>query len=225
MTVSNHHIGNTFSRSILFLHGFLSSAHGSKARFLADQISAVPDTFFHAVEFNPTARDLEFMTVTGQINRLRQYVLDHQLEPVSLIGSSLGGQVALNYAYMYGGVNRLLLLAPALHYTGPHAPLAELADWETDGVRHLWHDAFGREVPLRYNFHRDRLHYAEPPPPPVPVIIIHGRNDAVVPLTGSQTYAATYPALVTLIEVDSDHRLGDQFDLIWQQVRQWLINT
>ncbi len=200
----------------------LSSAQGSKARFLADKLVDFPDVFFRAVEFNPTARDFEFMTVTRQINRLRQYVTDYQLEPVSLIGSSLGGQVALNYAHRYGGVSRLLLLAPAIHYTGPHIPSEELAAWEDAGVRHLWHDAFGQEVPLRYHFHTDRLHYAEPPPPPAPTVIIHGRVDDVVPLAGSRAYAAAFPAQVTLIEADSDHRLGDQLDLIWQQVRLWL---
>ncbi|GAB4431180.1 MAG: alpha/beta fold hydrolase [Anaerolineae bacterium] len=203
---------------ILFLHGFLSSSQGSKARFLADRLAGVPAAVFHAVEFNPTARDFEFMTVTGQINRLRQFVLDHRLERVNLIGSSLGGQVALNYAHRYGGVNQLLLLAPALHYSAPHIPPAELADWEAAGVRHMWHDGFGREAPLRYQFHLDRLTYAEPPPPPAPTVIIHGRGDEVVPLAGSRAYAAAFPRQVTLIEVDSDHRLGDQSDLIWQQV-------
>jgi hypothetical protein len=219
VTNSKNHIGN----SILYLHGFLSSAQGSKARFLAEKLADFPDVFFHALEFNPTARDFEFMTVTGQINRLRQYVLDHQLEQVSLIGSSLGGQVALNYAYRYGGVSRLLLLAPALHYSGPHISPEELTAWEAAGMHHLWHDAFGREVPLHYHFHADRSHYAEPPPPPAPTVIIHGRNDDVVPLAGSRAYTTAFPEQITLIEVDSDHRLGDQFDLIWKQVRQWLV--
>jgi hypothetical protein len=218
VTNSKNHTANP----VLFLHGFLSSAQGSKARFLADKLVDFPDVFFHALEFNPAARDFEYMTVTGQINRLRQYMLDYQLEHVNLIGSSLGGQVAINYAHRYGGVSQLLLLAPVLHYTGPHISMAELADWEAVGVRHLWHDAFGREVPLRYHFHVDRHNYAEPPPPPSPTVIIHGRNDDVVPIADSQAYAAAYPEQVTLIEVNSDHRLGDQFDLIWRQVQLWL---
>jgi predicted esterase YcpF (UPF0227 family) len=62
--------------SLVFLHGFLSSARGSKSRFLAEKLAATPDADFHAIELNPTPRDFEYMTVTGQINRLRQYVLD-----------------------------------------------------------------------------------------------------------------------------------------------------
>ncbi len=41
-----------------------------------------------------------------------------------------------------------------------------------------------------------------------------------MPIAGSRTYAARFPEQVTLIEVDSDHRLGDQLDLIWQQLNQ-----
>ena len=159
------------------------------------------------------------MTVTGQINRLRHDILTRQLEPVGLIGSSLGGQVALNYAHRYGGVAWLLLLAPALVYTPTHnLTPEELAGWQENGTRRLWHDGLNREIPLRYDFHLDRLTYAEPPPPPVPTVIVHGVNDDVVPIGGSRNYAAAYPELVSLIEVDSDHRLNDQLDLIWECV-------
>ncbi len=207
---------------LLFLHGFLSSAQGTKAQFLANKLQAFPDTPFYAVDFNPTPQDFKYMSVTGQINRLRQIILNQQWERVGLIGSSLGGQVALNYAHRYGGVERLLLLAPALHYSAGQVLADELAAWEDNGFRQLWHDAFGQEVPLHFNYHQDRLTYAEPPPPPAPTVIIHGLNDTVVPISGSRSYAATYPELVTLIEVESDHRLADQLEAIWDKVQNWL---
>ena len=207
----------------MFLHGFLSSAQGTKARFLAEKLQAFPDTPFHAVDFNPTPQDFEYMTVTGQINRLRQIILDQQWERVGLVGSSLGGQVALNYAHRYGGVEWLLLLAPALHYAADRHQPEELAAWEADESRQIWHDAFGREVPLQFDFHLDRLTYTNPPPPPVPTVIIHGINDDVVSISGSRSYTAAYLELVTLIEVEADHRLGDQLETIWEQMHLKLV--
>jgi hypothetical protein len=210
-------------KTLIFLHGFLSSAQGTKVRFLRQKLAGKLEVDFHAVEFNPTPRDFEFMTVTGQINRLRQYVLDHRLEPVSLIGSSLGGLVALHYAHRYGGVAKLLLLAPALGYEAGPDPAGELKDWQASGLRRLWHDGLQAELPLRYEYHLDRLRFNPPPPPPVDTIILHGLNDEVVPIAGSRQYAAAYPARVRLREVDSDHRLSDQLDRIWREVEATLL--
>ncbi|MCB0212674.1 MAG: alpha/beta fold hydrolase [Anaerolineae bacterium] len=209
--------------TILYLHGFLSSAQGTKADFLRQRLAAYPHVAFQAVEFNPTPRDFEFMTITGQINRLRQYILERQYEAVSLIGSSLGGQVALHYAYRYGGVNKLLLLAPALFYSVNRYAINELAQWQISGVRTLWHDGLQADLPLRYQYHLDRLQYNQPVHPPVRTLIIHGRNDDVVPITGSRQYASANPDSVTLVEVNSDHRLNDQLSIIGDHTESFLL--
>ena len=57
-------------KHLIFLHGFASSGQGAKAQFLRQKCYALPDVEFHAIDFNPTPRDFEFMTVTGMINRL-----------------------------------------------------------------------------------------------------------------------------------------------------------
>ena len=209
-------------KSVVFLHGFLSSAGGIKANFLNRRLDNRPDVAFHALNFNPSPSDFEYMTVTGQINRLRQYVLDRHLASLCLVGSSLGGQIALHYAHRYAGVERILLLAPALFYDGSHYSELDLARWKANGVHNVWHDAFQQNLPLRYEFHLDRLQYQIPAPPPAPNTIIHGKNDAVIPPGHSRRYAAQYPDQVQLLEVDADHRLKNQLDLIWTQVQQLL---
>ena len=100
----------------LYLHGFASSAQGTKARYLRERFEVKPGRAFEAIDFNPTPRDFEYMTITGQINRLRQFLLERGWERVCLIGSSLGALVGLQYAHRFGGVERLWLLAPALAY-------------------------------------------------------------------------------------------------------------
>ena len=63
--------------TVLYLHGFTSSGRSTKARYFRDKFEAFPQVEFHAIDFNPTPKDFEYVTTTGRINRLRQYVLDH----------------------------------------------------------------------------------------------------------------------------------------------------
>lgn len=208
-------------QTALHLHGFASSANSRKATYLRQKFEAVPQVAFHAFEFNPTPTDFEYMTITGHINRLRQHVLECQPGNVLLIGSSMGALVGLHYAHRFGGVERLLLLAPALFYRTP-ATAADMERWRAEGTLRAWHYAFQREVPLRYAYHVDGMQYTRPVPPPAPVTLIHGRHDQVIPLAWSQQYTADFPHSVRLIEVDDDHRLSGQLDVIWQQVESLL---
>ncbi len=208
---------------ILYLHGFASSAGGAKADFLRRQLAADSRVNFEAVEFNPDPRDFEYLTITGLINRLRQVVLARRLERFRLMGSSLGGLVALHYAHRFGGVDRLLLLAPALRYRR-HLLLTpeQLTRWRTEGSMLVDHYGFDRALPLRYDFHLDGLRYRVTPPPPAPMRILHGQHDEVVPIDISRRYAAAYPRQVELVELASDHALTDQLDFIGQDARSFL---
>ena len=211
-------------KTVLLLHGFLSSSQSTKARYLGDRFKTLPQAEFQAFDFNPTRTDFEYMTITGLINRLRQYLLDHDLGSVRLIGSSLGALVGLHYAHRFGGVERMLLLAPALFYMpGGLVEEEELERWEAGGSTKFLHYAFEEEIPLRYDHYVDGLQYQRPVPPPAPMAIIHGRNDDVVPVGHSRDYAAAFPDQVRLIEVDSDHRLGDQLALVWEHVQSFLL--
>jgi pimeloyl-ACP methyl ester carboxylesterase len=179
---------------------------------------------FKAVEFNPTPRDFEHMTVTGLINRLRQIVLYGTFPNLLLVGSSLGALVGIHYAHRFGGVDRLLLLAPALAFRGMDLTEAEVETWRRKGARMFMHYDFEREVPLRYDYYRDGMEYSSPIPPPAPTEIIHGVHDDVVPIAHSRKFAAEHKELVKLLEVDSDHRLADRMPLLWEQVEAFLAN-
>ena len=212
-------------KTILLLHGFASSGRSTKAQYFREKFKVLPEVGFHAIDFNPTPTDFEYMTVTGMINRLRQYVLDHRLETLSLIGSSLGGLVGLHYAHRFGGVEKMLLLAPGLSWLSGGLSEDEIEQWKKAGVGPVFHYAFERELPVRYDLHVDGLRYLEPIPPATPITIIHGRNDDVVPVDHSREYAANFPDRVHLIEVDAGHDLNDHLDLIWEYVRSFLLGT
>lgn len=120
-------------KTVIFLHGFTSSGQSTKARYFRDKFKAFPQVEFHAIDFNPTPKDLEYVTTTGRINRLRQYALDHHLGNVIIIGSSYGGLIALHYAHRFGEVEKMLLLAPGLFWLSGGLSEEELEQWEKAG--------------------------------------------------------------------------------------------
>lgn len=201
-------------KNILFLHGFASSSLSAKARYLREHFQGISDVQLLIPDFNPSREDFEYLTVTGMINRLRQFMIDRNITNVSVIASSLGSLVALHYAHRFGGINRLLLLAPVLSYSSLPFDEETRAEWELKGTVDIYHYGFNRQIPLRYEFHSDGLHYSERIYPPALLHILHGRNDETVPLKQSRGYASEFPEKVTLTELDSDHSLRDQFDLI-----------
>ena len=210
--------------TILYLHGFASSGQGAKAQYFREQFARLPQVTSQAVEFNTTPTDFEYMTLTGLINRLRQYLLDHPPGSLSFIASSLGALVGLHYVHRFDGVRKMLLLAPALAYRPERRPEEELRQWQAQAVLNVARYAFKQDLPLRFDFHLDGLRYLQPVPPAAPTTLIHGRQDEVVAIEHSRAYAVHFPDQVHLIEVDADHQLADQLAFIWQQVQSFLLS-
>ncbi len=75
------------------------------------------------------------------------------------------------------------------------------------------------EVPGRYAV-ADPLALA---PPPAPVLLVHARDDARVPLTQSEAYADAAGAVADLEVFDGDHfTVIDPHDPSWERTMEWL---
>ncbi len=209
--------------NFVLLHGFASSSGSRKAQYFAERFDAMPRVDFRAFDFNPTPADFERMTISGMIHDLERVLEDRQLESVSLIGSSMGALVALHIAKRFQGVERMLLLAPALSYRALHMSARELERWKHKGELSVWHYGFEKDLPLNYAFHRDGLQYSRQIPPPVPITIVHGVRDETVPIELSRGYASKYPDQVQMYELDTDHRMNDRLDEIWEIARRVLL--
>lgn len=209
------------SHCVLSLHGFASSSHGTKATFFRSQFRQVPGVRFEAFDFSPTPADFTHMTITGLVNRVRQWTLDERVSRLRVVASSMGALVGLQFAHQYQCVERMLLLAPALGYWGLGE--AENRAWRARGRFPFEHYGFETEVPLEYAFHEDATRYATPVAPPCPLRLIHGVHDAEIPVARSRAYARQYPDAVHLVELPADHTLNEHLPAIWEHVQAFLL--
>ena len=206
-------------KPIVFLHGLCSSPGSAKATFFRQKL-ACHGILLAAPDLNrPT---FETLTLTAQVEESLRFVENLPgTGPVTLIGSSLGGLVALLFAHQYPEkVHSLLLIAPATRFVGDGLPaLAGTTPeaWRQRGYLKLVHHLDGRihrlgyqlkEDASRYDF--DALHVSHP------MLLAHGTADEVVPFERSLSFAANRPN-VQLIPIEGgDHQLGQHFEKLWE---------
>ncbi len=95
---------------IIYLHGFASGPSSKKARFFSQQFAQLG----MGLEIPDLAQgDFARLTISGQLGVIERV---SRGEPVSLIGSSMGGYLAALYAARHPEVEKLVLLAPAFSF-------------------------------------------------------------------------------------------------------------
>ena len=205
----------------IYLHGFASGPLSRKAQFfrqrfeergLALEIPALDEG------------DFEGLTISGQL-KLVERIADS--EPVTLIGSSMGGYVAALYAAAHPEVARLVMLAPAFYFPRRWMETLEpekAAAWQRNGKMGVFHYSEGRMRDIGYQLVRDAEGYEPAPNVKQPVLLFHGLKDDVVPAGYSNEFAAAHPENVKLRLLDSGHELTDVLDLIWQESEAFLIH-
>ena len=207
---------------VVYLHGFASSAHSSKATYLGDRLRA-RDIDVRVPDLN--LPDFSTLTVTRMLERARE-LMDEARGPVTLMGSSLGGYVAVNAAAKWpAAVERLVLLAPALDFSeqGLGAPNgASLAEWERDGHVMVFHFGYGRVMPIDYGLYDDARRYdAMHARVEAPSLVFQGRRDTVVSPATVERWAAVRPN-VELHLLDDDHQLAASLPAIWDATSKFL---
>ncbi|WP_414552637.1 YqiA/YcfP family alpha/beta fold hydrolase [Anabaena sp. CCY 0017] len=204
----------------IYLHGFASSPKSAKAQDMSERFAQI-QTKLKIPDLN--AGDFSQLTITRQITQVAAEFPDDST-PVTLIGSSLGGLTSAYLAQQYPQVQRLVLLAPAFGFLSHW--LTKLGDkeiqrWQQEKYLMIHHYGQGRSLPLSYNFVTDTEQYSEEIlQRPIPTLILHGKQDQVIPITASREFARLRP-WVELIELDSDHGLGNVMAEIWQAIHRF----
>jgi hypothetical protein len=205
-----------------YLHGFASSPESGKADYLRDRLAPL-GIQLHAPDFN--APDFSSLTVTRMLEQVRAAMAALPPGPVGLIGSSLGGFVAIHAAASQAAdaahpIARLVLLAPAVDFASGREEwltAAELEAWRTTGWREVFHHALGRAVPLRYGLYEDGHRFdAFAARFDAPALVFQGDQDTVVNPTRVREWAAPR-ANVRVRMLPDDHRLQAHLDTIWTE--------
>lgn len=204
----------------IYLHGFASSPKSRKAVYLQDCF-AERNIQLEIPDLNQD--DFSHLTLTRQIAQTAAMFEDAETS-VTLIGSSFGGLTAVWLAQKYSQVKRLILLAPAFGFPSnwfDKFPEVELKQWQETGYKNIYHYGENKLLPLHYEFLVDGNRYnIDELKRSLPTLIIHGKNDDVVPIEVSRNYANKHDT-VKLIELDSDHGLNDVKERIWQEIQDF----
>jgi uncharacterized protein len=208
---------------VFYLHGFASSAQSSKAAFFKSRLAAcgVP---LEIPDFNQP--DFATLTITRMIDQVAERLDALSDGRAALIGSSLGGQVAVQVALRYPDrIDRLVLLAPALDFDNNR--MRDLGDrgideWRRTDRLEVFHHGFGRVMPVHYELYTDASRYGVLDARlPHPIQIFQGRGDTAVNPETVRAWATSRPN-VELHLLDDDHQLHGSLEYIWKEASRFL---
>ena len=187
----------------VYLHGFASSPGSKKARVFVEALQAegwairVPDL---------NEGDFENLTVTRALARARRCLFDRSV----VVGSSMGGYLAVLLRRAHPSVQALVLMAPAFDLASRiegRYRRDELDAWRAQGRMRIDHHGTGRPEWLRYAYIEDARTYPGRPPIPAPAYVLAGRRDEVVPIELIRSVVEGSDPGVAFDEVDDDHGL------------------
>lgn len=214
------------TRTVLYLHGFASSPQSTKAAYFASRLKP------HRIDFRcPDFNQPDFATLTmsrmleqigGELSRLDSSARPERRRRAALVGSSLGGTLAILAAARFPArVDRLVLLAPAVMFAKPGhhlLPPERVAEWRTRGALPFFHYGDHTERELAYTFYADSLQYdAFTAPFDQPTLIFQGSDDTSVDPRTVEAFARGRPN-VTLTVLEDDHQLIASLPVIWTAV-------
>jgi hypothetical protein len=189
---------------LIYLHGFASGPWGAKGTHCRAWARArhLP---FQAPDLN--LPDFEHLTLSAQVEAVTA-LLGALAEPPVVVGSSMGGLVAAAAVHRGAQVSRLILLAPAFGFARRRLQGRRWAGYRRRGTLPTYHFAQEKwltlgpqllpDLPLWRDDDQWRLE--------VPVTVLHGRRDDMVPLAESEAFVARNPG-ARLVVLEDDHGL------------------
>ncbi len=204
----------------LYLHGFGSGPESTKGRGVA---ASLAELGVGVDRLNLRVPSFAGLRVSAMVDVV-QAAIGGPTDRAVLLGSSLGGLVAATVAARDPRVGAVVLLAPAFGIARRwrERSAAELAAWEETGWLSVTDHTTGKLARVDVGFLRDvEAVDVGPVDVRVPVLLIHGRNDDVVDIEGSRTWASTRRNC-RMIEVEDGHELAASLPLICTEVRRFL---
>jgi len=209
--------------NVFYLHGFASSPKSTKVRYFTERFRE-HGVAVRCPDFNQP--DFATMTMTRMLDQLGVEIGELDRAPVTLIGSSLGGTLAILAAARCGAqVERLILLAPAVMFAKPGhhlLPPERIEAWRRRGALPFFHHAENAECDLNVAFYEDSLRYDSfNARIEQPTLVFQGVRDGSVDYRTVEAFAKTRPN-VTLSLLDDDHQLIASLPRIWHDLEAFL---
>lgn len=206
---------------VLYLHGFASGPGSKKGVAVDGRLGGIE-------RLDLRVPSIERLSLAAMIATARA-AIGGPRDRAILIGSSLGGLTAARLAEDEPRVCMLILLAPAFRFAERwrarlgaegwrhwmESGWLETHDHATGGTARI-HADFAREAEVIDAARGDDGGW---PDVRVPTVILHGRNDDVVPIETSRGFAEGRPH-VRLIELDDDHELLISLPVILDVIEQ-----
>lgn len=199
---------------VIFCHGFRSTKETDKAAALARVFNRTRIALM-AFDFSGRGESdgrFEDSTITKYVSDLDAAVswAARRYEKIAVIGSSLGGLVALHTAVHDARIDALGLLSPVSSF--PYRRSSEFSKasiklWKKQGWIITVSHRFG-PLRLKYAFHRDAIKYTgyrRYSPILIPAVIVHGTKDKSVPLSQSRKLVRALPHAVLFKLKGADH--------------------
>ena len=146
---------------IFYLHGFASSSLSNKATYLGERLRA-KGIEFHAPDLN--LPDFSTLTVTRMLEQTHARCdRRRRRAPVTLIGSSLGGFVAVQRGAAVAGPGRQAGAARAgarlRRQRDSRGRAGRTCQWKAAGYLHVFHFGYGRMLRVHYELYADARRY------------------------------------------------------------------
>ncbi|NPB08053.1 MAG: alpha/beta hydrolase [Aquificae bacterium] len=219
---------NNPKRLWLHLHGLATNVQGRKIAFLREYFRQKALYSFFAMDM-----DYEKHTTTQTLELLEVLIrgFSEKFGEIVLCGSSHGAYVLLNYLKRkpLGRVKRAVLLAPSYNTLSLMIRAfgeEKLRNW-LEGKEEITVREDDREVTFIKEWATDILkndyeiikdgRVDFPKEPPVPIYIMHGKRDDIVPLELSELFTRSVRVEKFLV-VDDDHQLNESLEKYIEEI-------
>ncbi|MBI4524262.1 MAG: alpha/beta fold hydrolase [Deltaproteobacteria bacterium] len=201
--------------AVILCHGMESNKESEKATILGRSfaergILALRFDFAGAGESGGTLEDITYSGEVADLRAAFDFILQYNPEKIGILGSSMGGAVALLFAAEKRKVDCLVTIAAPVHpekITGSLLSQEEVTRWRESGFI-MYHD---RKINRTLLDDLERINVpAAARKISCPVLIIHGDADQTVPINEAhELHSLLSCAKKILIFNGADHRLSD----------------
>jgi dipeptidyl aminopeptidase/acylaminoacyl peptidase len=212
--VLHHPEASTPRGGVILCHGMESSKESDKLVLLSQELA---QRGMLALRFDfacaGAAGKFEEITYSGEVEDLQAaflFMRDRHVEKIALLGSSMGGTVALLFAAQHTGVAAVVAIAAPVHperFASRLLTPAQVQEWRETGYT-SYH---GQRVNVSLLDDLEKINVPEAAQKiSCPIFILHGDRDEVVPVAEAHELHEYLKGSKRLsILKGADHRLSD----------------